>query len=499
MASCWTCKDRKISCDRHFPACIKCSRSKRQCGGYGLRLSWPVLTDRKRAIVGTGPRGDRRGVTSQRDLRCINAFSRDVHLYYNATLFKEGLYKNGILDVFLPPCPPETLPWTPCKVDAPDKDLLNYFEMVVSNTLPMLDTDRSRIRRLLLQMAVSDDSPSSKAVLLSILALSSLHRDGQQEHAAQLKQSAIQALLASPEKHLSPEAGIKHIAAGILLASFEMLRKDSGWVGHICGAKGVITAVQGQRYVPGSDMSVILGWIYYYDVMARFSIRHWRVNMLQEASCDNTWPPDLCEMQFVFARISFAKQIPDISSHCHQIIQLLYEVCNTLLYPWGPQYHDDEYRKSLDELELRLTKSVSLTGEATSQGVIKETSAVLELFRLSTLVYLERASRNFSGQSTKLDQWVEDSFSILTNLNACQHPFPLFILGCEARTDSRRIAILGLIAKTEEHLHVRSLQEVKELIQSMWVQEDLDVNGEIGFIRKLNLVLSSNGVVPGFV
>jgi hypothetical protein len=281
-----------------------------------------------------------------------------------------------------------------------------------------------------------------------------------------------------------------------------MLRKDSSWVGHICGAKGVITALQGQRYVPGSDVSVILGWIYYYDVMTRFSIRHWRINMFQEASSDNKWPPDLCEMQFVFARISFAKQISDISSHAHKVIQLLYEVCsNTLLYAWGPAYHSDEYRKYLDGLELRLTESISLTSPDTeaTQSVTEETSPVLELFRLSTLVYLERASRNFSGQSTKLDQWVEDSFSILTNLDTCQHPFPLFILGCEARTDSHRIAILDLIANTEELLHVRNLQEVRELIQSMWVQEDLDVNGEVGFIEKLNLVLSCSGVVPGFV
>ncbi|KFY00747.1 hypothetical protein O988_03109 [Pseudogymnoascus sp. VKM F-3808] len=504
MASCWTCKDRKISCDRRFPACIKCSRSKRRCGGYGLRLSWPVLPDRKRAIVGVAPCGNNiRNVISPRDLRCINAFSKDIHLYYNATLFKEGFCGKGILEKLVPPCPPETMPWTPCKVAALDNDLLEYFEMVVSNTLAMLDTDRNRIRRLLLQMALSDNTPSSRAVLLSILALSSLHRDGQQDHAAQLKLSAIRALMASPEEHLSPEAAIKHIAAGILLSSFEMLRKDSSWVGHICGAKGVITALQGQRYAPGSDISVILGWIYYYDVMTRFSIRHWRINMLQEASSDNKWPPNLCEMQFVFARISFARQIPDIFTHSHKVVQLLYEVCsNTLLYAWGPQYHNAEYRKYLDGLELRLTESISLPSPdigAATREVNEEMSPVLELFRISALVYLERASRNFSGQSTKLDQWVEDSFSILTNLNTCQHPFPLFILGCEARTDSRRIAVLDLIAKTEEHLYVRDLQEVRELIQSMWVQEDLDVNGEVGFIEKLNLVLSSSGVVPGFV
>jgi Fungal specific transcription factor domain len=384
----------------------------------------------------------------------------------------------------------------------------------------MLDSDRARIRGLLIQMALLDDTPSSKAVLQSILALTSLYRDGQQEHAAKLKLSALHALMESPERHLSPRGGIQHIAAGILLCSFEvsiyasvhlcialtcllqMFRKDSSWVGHLCGAKEVITALQGQSHVPGSDFSIILGWVYYFDVLARFSLRHWRINMLQQAAVKNNWPPSACAMQFVIARTSLAREITDISSHSHQVIRLLSEVCNTILYPWGSQYYDDEYRQYLGGLESRLTKSISLTGPeigAAPQGVIEEVSPVLELFRLATLVYLERASKNFSGQSSKLDQWTEDAFTILTQLNVCQYPFPLFIFGCEARTDSRRIGILDLISKTEEHLHLRNVQEVGELIQSVWVQEDLEVNGEVGFIRMLNLVLSSSDVVPGFV
>lgn len=281
-----------------------------------------------------------------------------------------------------------------------------------------------------------------------------------------------------------------------------MFRNDSSWIGHICGAKEVIIAVQGQRYVPGSDFSIILGWVYYYDVLARFSVRHWRVHMLQQAALHHNWPPRLCAMQFIIARASFAREIPEISSHSHHVIRLLSEVCSTILYPWGPQYHDDEYREYLDGLELRLTKRISLTGPdigAVPPGVIKEISPVLELFRLATLVYLERASKNFSGQSTKLDQWTDDAFTILTKLNVCQYPFPLFIFGCEARSDSRRMAILDLIAKTEEHLHMRNVLDVRDLIQSMWVLEDLEVNGEVGFIRKLNLVLSSSEVVPRFV
>ena len=96
-------------------------------------------------------------------------------------------------------------------------------EAVVSNSLAMLDSDRTRIRHLLMQMALADNKPASKAVLQSILALASLHRDGDQSHAARLKPSALRALTASTERGINARAGIQHIAAGLLLCAFEVL------------------------------------------------------------------------------------------------------------------------------------------------------------------------------------------------------------------------------------------------------------------------------------
>lgn len=192
----------------------------------------------------------------------------------------------------------------------------------------------------------------------------------------------------------------------------------------------------------------------------------------------------------------------EISSHSHQVIRLLSEVCDTILYPWGPQYHDDEYREYLHGLESRLMKPIAVSGldiGPAPRNIIKEISPALELFRLAALAYLERASKNFSGQSAKLNAYTEETFEILTKLDLCPYPFPLFIFGCDANTDARRMAIPDLISKTERHLYVRNLDEVSKLIQPMWVQEDLEPDGEVGFIRKLNLAMSMSNVVPGFV
>lgn len=40
FTGCWTCRARGLKCDGAKPHCDRCSRSKRQCEGYGIRLYW---------------------------------------------------------------------------------------------------------------------------------------------------------------------------------------------------------------------------------------------------------------------------------------------------------------------------------------------------------------------------------------------------------------------------------------------------------------------------
>jgi hypothetical protein len=88
---------------------------------------------------------------------------------------------------------------------------------VVSNILPMLASDRTRIRRLLMQMALSDRSRSSKAVLLSLLALVSHYREDDLAYAARTKHEAIKTLIAASKPEMDVLTAVEHIAAGVIL------------------------------------------------------------------------------------------------------------------------------------------------------------------------------------------------------------------------------------------------------------------------------------------
>ena len=71
-------------------------------------------------------------------------------------------------------------------------------------------------------MALSDSTTPTVAVMHSLLGLASLHRFGPQSHAARLKISALQALGASLTRGIGAKEGLQHVAAGMLLCSYEV-------------------------------------------------------------------------------------------------------------------------------------------------------------------------------------------------------------------------------------------------------------------------------------
>jgi hypothetical protein len=75
----------------------------------------------------------------------------------------------------------------------------------------------------------------------------------------------------------------------------------------------------------------------------------------------------------------------------------------------------------------------------------------------------------------------------------------MFIVGCEVLTDEERLIILDFFTRLEQGSHLSSSLEAKGMIQTAWIQHDLGVEGELEYIHKINLVMSSRDVIPSFV
>jgi len=183
----------------------------------------------------------------------------------------------------------------------------------------------------------------------------------------------------------------------------------------------------------------------------------------------------------------------------HKALELLSEFSGGQLTPDDPNYHSIEYISWLNRIEKQLS---SIRGELQRHGSPhdlenqSESVAVKELFVLATLLYLERKSTQLVGPSSKTDGWVEDAFLILSRVEHCNKPFPLFIFGREARTDSRRLLILRIIDWTMKKANARSLASLREMLVKLWVQDDLNVEGNADDQRNACFLLKFCNFVP---
>ena len=121
----------------------------------------------------------------------------------------------------------------------------------------------------------------------------------------------------------------------------------------------------------------------------------------------------------------------------------------------------------------------------------------VDLFQTAMLVYL---SRSFKGllDSGEIEERIEGAFATFSKLQSCEKQFPLFILGCEARTDDERCTILDLITRTEKMASSRSFFLVRKMIEAIWVQDDLSDKG-IDYAAKMSAIISCCTILPSFV
>jgi hypothetical protein len=152
-----------------------------------------------------------------------------------------------------------------------------------------------------------------------------------------------------------------------------------------------------------------------------------------------------------------------------------------------------EHKSFLKILDWRI-RSMELP--ATADGSA-DTPLVMELYRLAILVYLNRASDNLRGQSTRTQQHIDKGFTILARLGSCDRQFPVFILGCEARSDDQRALVLDLISRTENSNSSRSFNLVRALLQASWAQDELG-KGDLKYCDGMGYIMSCCKILPSF-
>jgi hypothetical protein len=180
----------------------------------------------------------------------------------------------------------------------------------------------------------------------------------------------------------------------------------------------------------------------------------------------------------------------------------MYDVFDGIIQSSDRLYHSPKYNTLLDSFENRIH---SLTSAATIRNTLETPASTweigespeIELYKLALLIYLERAARNVSGQSEKIYLYTSKAIKILSHMDSCEIPFPLFILGCEAQFDEHRALIMRLV-KSARTAQSQALRQLESMLQAVWNQDDLQTDYGLDYSRKLGIVMTSNPVMPSF-
>lgn len=180
------------------------------------------------------------------------------------------------------------------------------------------------------------------------------------------------------------------------------------------------------------------------------------------------------------------------------MLNLLSQVCDTVsssaIIPETSENMSD-YKSFVEVLDWRI-RSLPIPKVTKDND---DATLVMKLYQLAMLLYLNRSSEGLIDQPMRTQQQIDQAFAILPRLSSCKQQFPIYIIGCESRTDEQRAVILDVISRTEKMSSSRSFDHCKRLLQASWAQDDLAGWNDISYCSKLSSIMGLAKVVPAFV
>lgn len=180
------------------------------------------------------------------------------------------------------------------------------------------------------------------------------------------------------------------------------------------------------------------------------------------------------------------------------MLNLLSQVCDTVSSgAISPETSDNvyDYKSFIEVLDWRIRSlPIPKVTEDNDDATLE-----MKLYQLAMLLYLNRSSEGLIDQPMRTQQQIDQAFAILPRLSFCKQQFPIYIIGCESRTDEQRAITLDLISRTEKMSSSRSFSHCKRLLQASWAQDDLAEWNNISYSSRLSSIMGLAKIVPSFV
>ncbi|KAH9906819.1 fungal-specific transcription factor domain-containing protein [Xylariomycetidae sp. FL2044] len=462
---CWTCKKRKIGCDRGYPACNNCLRTGRECLGYGIRLAWPDQPDGRRRlsripdqtthhhVVNTVYYGQQFLNSTYDDLSCNEAGLASLHI-----------------SIPRGPCPIErSIPFIP-DIQEKESNLLSYYQQRLSKMISTIDVNNG-FRDELLPMAFSSYSSASNGLRNAILAVSAFHLWGPKQ-ALSYKAEALRSFSSSLS---SDSAGIREtqLATSMMLCVYNVFDETEGhWNIHLNGAQEFLNQL---AIIHGGKLSYsfLYTWFLYHEILGGFiePLRQWpngpiSLRLLRDSTFDRSQ---------IIGSLGCSVEVMEIISYVNKMRAADLRGDNAATTA-------DERASLADQWHVAEKQITSLTqrldprdADSLSQHERTRTLATAELYRIATFLYLQRASNHAHANESRT-MFLQQAFEILRSLDVCTSPWPLFVIACEADTDEQRIEILQNLDQMDARRRIGNVLVLRSIVESFWKQQDLQAD-----------------------
>ncbi|KAH7135689.1 fungal-specific transcription factor domain-containing protein [Dendryphion nanum] len=460
--NCWTCKERKVGCDRFLPECVNCKRSGRHCQGYALKLAWPDKVDGRRKQKKYQAQHVRSTdyLTRNGRFTFLNTTNED----FNDTIDFQRIVKIESYSRDEYQIRPALRPLS--NINEEDGRLLSYFDSVLARMITTIDDNTNGFRLKLIPMALSSTDASSKSLLQAISALSSFHL-GRSEEALQHKVKAIKSLSKSFQE--GPSAMLTQFATCMMLCVYSVFDpSDTTWHTHLRGAK-IIAEALGKRERDMLCWDFLELWLDYHETFSTYSypadlsFNDGEPNIVLPESNDHNRQiigPHGCSTE-VLKIISCINQLRTLKSSSKQSpeskTQTFLEL--SLLIRSRLQTLSQEIRLEIGE----------------TSGTLDQTRILLtaDFYRIATHLYLYQIAPPQAIPPNAVKELVKEGWSVLDQMEVCTSPWPLFILACNVGTDVERWKIMAMLEVMEERRGVGNYLLVRGLIQAVWMRADL--------------------------
>ncbi|KAF5650692.1 hypothetical protein F25303_4350 [Fusarium sp. NRRL 25303] len=288
----------------------------------------------------------------------------------------------------------------------------------------------------LLPMALSSRDNSALALLNAMIAVSMIHYSNSVADAMSFKLKAV----------------------------FD--REEDNWHIHLNGAKEIIR--RQCTDTPGSSSDFLLTWWLYHDVLAAFNHPSWRLNESPGSVSKSALCAFSGDRSFIVGSLGCSVEV----------LEIIDEINMMRLH----SAHDDLSTSMLQRcgLAMRLYNLRQLLPPIESSDGLRahRILAIAQLYRLATLLYLQRVHPIAEDDFTR-PVYMQQALGVLKSLDVATSPWPVFIIACEV-DEQDRVSILHTLDRMDSVRSIGNIKVLRDVIEGIWKHQDLLSIGKAG-------------------